>query len=61
MARQSNNARANWLESDEEIWGRFRKWEQRKRDFYWLMFGLILMLVGSLTGFPARIFNWPVR
>ena len=61
MAHQSSNVRGNWLESDEEIWGRFRKWEQRKRDFYWLVFSLFLMVLGSLTGFPARIFHLTVR
>lgn len=57
MADQSGNEQQSWVESQEKVWGDLRKREQRKRDFLWLLFALLLLVIGNLTGFPARFFT----
>ncbi len=57
MADQTNSAQRGWLEGEDEIWNSYRRRERRKRDLLWLLIGLLLFLVGSLTGFPGRIFT----
>jgi len=57
MADQSGNEQQSWVESQEQVWAEVRKREQRKRDFLWILFGLLLLLIGNLTGFPARFFT----
>ena len=59
MADRPKNTTWNWLESEEEIWSGFRKWERFKRDLLWLLIGLVLMVIGSITGFPGRLFISP--
>jgi len=44
----------DWLDSEDGIWSGIRKREQRKRDLLWLVVALLFLLIGSLTGFPAR-------
>ena len=57
MAEPSENEQQSWVESQEKVWGDLRKREQRKRDFLWLLFALFLLIIGNLTGFPARFFT----
>jgi hypothetical protein len=54
---QSEGSKQNWLESENERWAALRKQQQRKRDFLWLVFALLLLLIGNLTGFPGRFFT----
>ena len=54
---QSEGPKQNWLESENELWAALRKRQQRKRDFLWLGFALLLLLIGNLTGFPGRFFT----
>ena len=57
MAERPENEQQGWVESQEKIWGDLRKREQRRRDFLWLLFALLLLVIGNLTGFPARFFT----
>ncbi len=57
MESRAKKAQQCWLESEDEIWTGFRRWERRKRDLLWLLVSLLLMVVGSYTGFPARFFT----
>ncbi len=55
MADQTRHAQRCWLDSEDEIWNSYRRRERRRRDLVWLLIGLLLFLVGSLTGFPGHV------
>jgi len=57
VADRLDHTQWNWLESEDEIWSGIRKWERFKRDLLWLIIGLVLMVIGSITGFPGRLFT----
>jgi hypothetical protein len=57
VAEQSDGAQQSWLEAENERWAAVRKQQQRRRDFLWLGFALLLLLIGNLTGFPGRFFT----
>ena len=51
---QTKRQQRDWLDSEDGIWSGIRKREQRRRDLLWLLVALLCLLIGSLTGFPAR-------
>lgn len=51
---QTKRQQRDWLDSEDGIWSGIRKREQRRRDLLWLLAALMCLLIGSLTGFPAR-------
>lgn len=51
---QTKRQQRDWLNSEDGIWSGIRKREQRRRDLLWLLAALMCLLIGSLTGFPAR-------
>ena len=57
MADQFKESGQSWVASEDEVWAALRKRQQRKRDFLWLLVGLLLLLIGNLTGFPGQFFT----
>jgi hypothetical protein len=55
MEDQTKKEQRSWWEAEDDIWISFRRWERIKRDGLWVLAGLLLMVVGSYTGFPARL------
>ena len=57
MAEQPRQPQPNWMENEDELWSGIRKKQQRRRDVFWLVFAVLLFLVGNLLGFPGRFFT----
>jgi hypothetical protein len=53
----SDDAKKSWMASEDQLWADVRRQERRRRDFFWILIGLLLLLLGSFTGFPGRFYT----
>jgi len=54
---RSAEGKRSWVEAEDQLWSDVRNKERRRRDLFWMLFGVALMVIGSLTRFPARLFT----
>lgn len=44
----------NWRRSEHKFWGRLRRQQRDRRDFFWFFVGVLLFAVIELSGFLDR-------
>ncbi len=54
--QRSSEMKRSWVEAEDQIWSDVRRHERRRRDVFWMLVGIALMVIGSVTRFPARLF-----
>lgn len=54
--QRSSEGKWSWAEAEDQLWSDVRKQERRRRDLLWMLIGIALMVIGSVTRFPARLF-----
>lgn len=55
--QRSADVKRSWVEAEDQLWSDVRTQERRRRDLFWILFGIILLVIGSFTRFPARLFT----
>jgi len=54
--QRSADGKRSWVEAEDQVWSDLRKQERRRRDLFWMLVGIALLVIGSMTRFPARLF-----